>query len=75
MENQVYTMDLGVNEIVFLFNALGEVNIKGKDALFLAQLQRKFETKLVEIKQEQDAAAIEETPEVVEDKSTRRKKS
>ena len=45
----IVSMDLTLNELNFVRQALDLVSIKGTDAQFLANLQLKFERELAEI--------------------------
>ena len=45
----VFTIELSQAEVAFIRQALDLVNIAGKDAKFLAGLQMKIETEMVEI--------------------------
>jgi len=47
----LFAVDFGFNELQFLRQSLDLVSIKGTDAKFLASLQIKIETELVEIQQ------------------------
>lgn len=45
----IFSIDLSQNEIIFIRQALDVVNVSGKDAKFLANLQIKIEQELLEI--------------------------
>lgn len=45
----IFSIDLSQNEIIFIRQALDIVNVSGKDAKFLANLQVKIEQELLEI--------------------------
>jgi hypothetical protein len=47
----IFSIDLDPNEIQFLRQALDIVSIKGTDAKFVANLQIKLETELVQIQE------------------------
>jgi hypothetical protein len=47
----IFSIDLDPNEIQFLRQALDIVSIKGTDAKFVANLQIKLETELIQIQE------------------------
>lgn len=47
----LYSIDLTVNEIIFIRQTLDLPTISAKDAKFLANLQTKIETEIAEIEQ------------------------
>ena len=47
----IFSIDLDPNEIQFLRHALDIVSIKGTDAKFVANLQIKLETELIQIQE------------------------
>ena len=47
----IFSIDLDPNEIQFLRQALDRVSIKGTDAKFVANLQIKLETELIQIQE------------------------
>lgn len=55
----LFAVDFSFNELQFLRQSLDLVSIKGTDAKFLANLQIKIETELVEIQQMQLQQEIE----------------
>ena len=54
----IFSVDFNLNELNFIRQSLETVTIQGKDAKFLASLQIKIETELVEIQQ---LLALQET--------------
>ncbi len=45
----IFSIDVTLNELVFIRQALDIVTVSGKDAKFLASLQHKVEQEMVEI--------------------------
>jgi hypothetical protein len=47
----IFSIDVTHNELAFLRQSLDVVSVSGKDAKFLANLQTKIETELIQIEQ------------------------
>jgi hypothetical protein len=47
----IFSIDVTHNELAFLRQSLDVVSVSGKDAKFLASLQTKIETELIQIEQ------------------------
>ena len=50
----LFSIDLTLNELIFIRQASDVVNITGKDAKFLVSLQQRLEDKIVEIQRIQE---------------------
>jgi hypothetical protein len=48
---EIFSIDVTHNELAFLRQSLDVVSVSGKDAKFLANLQTKIETELLQIEQ------------------------
>jgi hypothetical protein len=73
----LFAVDFSFNELQFLRQSLDLVTIKGTDAKFLASLQIKIETELVEIQQMQLQQEIEKQAalqEIIEKEEKKTKK-
>ena len=73
----LFAVDFSFNELQFLRQSLDLVTIKGTDAKFLASLQIKIETELVEIQQMQLQQEIEKQAalqEIIEKEEKKAKK-
>ena len=65
----IFSIDLTYNEIVFIRQCLDLPSISGKDAKFLANLQSKIESELIQIeqmKQENAQKKAEELQAIIE---------
>jgi hypothetical protein len=51
----IFSIDVTHNELTFLRQSLDVVSVSGKDAKFLANLQTKIETELIQIEQMKQA--------------------
>ena len=51
----IFSIDVTHNELAFLRQSLDVVSVSGKDAKFLANLQTKIETELLQIEQMKQA--------------------
>jgi hypothetical protein len=51
----IFSIDVTHNELAFLRQSLDVVSVSGKDAKFLANLQNKIETELLQIEQMKQA--------------------
>jgi len=51
----IFSIDVTHNELAFLRQSLDVVSVSGKDAKFLANLQNKIETELIQIEQMKQA--------------------
>ena len=51
----IFSIDVTHNELAFLRQSLDVVSVSGKDAKFLANLQTKIETELIQIEQMKQA--------------------
>jgi hypothetical protein len=51
----IFSIDVTHNELTFLRQSLDVVSVSGKDAKFLANLQNKIETELIQIEQMKQA--------------------
>ena len=73
----LFAVDFGFNELQFLRQSLDLVSIKGTDAKFLASLQIKIETELIEIQKmltQQDVEKQAALQEIVEREEKKAKK-
>ena len=73
----LFAVDFGFNELQFLRQSLDLVSIKGTDAKFLASLQIKIETELIEIQKmltQQDVEKQAALQEIVEREEKKVKK-
>ena len=73
----LFAVDFGFNELQFLRQSLDLVSIKGTDAKFLASLQIKIETELIEIQKmltQQDVEKQSALQEIVEREEKKAKK-
>jgi hypothetical protein len=52
---EIFSIDVTHNELAFLRQSLDVVSVSGKDAKFLANLQTKIETELLQIEQMKQA--------------------
>ena len=57
---ETFSINLTVDEIKFILQAMNSINIQGKDAQFVAMLQNKFRVELNEIQQQLEKAKIDE---------------
>ena len=70
----IFSIDLTINEITFLRQALEPISIQGRDAKFVASLQLKLEQELNEIQkiiQEEEQKKVDSLQELIEEENNK----
>lgn len=73
----IFSVDFSVNELQFIRQSLDLVTIKGTDAKFLAGLQIKLESELVEIQnmlQQEETKKKEELEKLIQQETSKKTK-